>query len=92
MSSARYEPVATTEEPEPSSTSLRPRKYRVIAVVVLVSLLVGLASFYKFGIWILPSAQVESRPSPSGTSLTTPNNKTGTGTQVVMPHGKYSVG
>jgi hypothetical protein len=87
MSSAGYEPVATTEEPSPS----RPRKYRVI--VVFVSLLVGLASFYQFGIWILPSARVESRPSPSST-LTTPSQKelNNTETQVVMHHGKYSVG
>jgi len=89
MSSAGYEPVATTEEPYP----FRPRKYRVIAIVVFVSLLVGLASFYQFGIWILPSARVESRPSPSSTSTPSqeePNNNTEI--QVVMPHGKYSVG
>lgn len=88
MSSAGYEPVATTEEPS-STSPFHPRKYRVIAVVVFVSLLVGLASLYQFGIWILPSARVESRPSPS-TPSQEPNNDTET--QVVMPHGKYSVG
>jgi hypothetical protein len=99
MSSAVYEPVATTEELS-STSPTRPRKYWVTAVVLFVGLLVGLASFYKFGIWNLPSARVEpSRPTPSNT-LATPsqsdikeqNNKTGTETQVVMPHGKYSVG
>jgi hypothetical protein len=98
MSSAVYEPVATTEEPS-STSPTRPRKYRLTAIVLFVGLLVGLASF-RFGIWNLPSARVEpSRPTPSNTLITPSqsdikeqNNKTGTETQVVMPHGKYSVG
>ncbi|KAI0302660.1 glycoside hydrolase [Russula brevipes] len=96
MSSAAYEPLATTEE-TPSSPPTRSRKYRVIALVLVASVLC-LAAFYKLGIWVLPSAQVDSRPTPS--TPTTPsqsdteekNNKPGTETQVVMPHGKYSVG
>jgi hypothetical protein len=89
--SVGYELVATTEEsslPPPT----RSRKYRVVAVVLFVSVLVGLAS-YKSGIWVWV------RPNPSAVS-TTPsesdieeqNYKTGTETQAAMPHGKYSVG
>jgi hypothetical protein len=83
MSSATYEPVATTEE----TSSLPPtrfRKYRVVAVVLLLSILI-LASFYKFGNWVtvVPSGvPVAPRPPQS-------DNKT---EQIVMPHGKYSVG
>lgn len=97
QASAGYEPVATTEDSSPPSPA-RSRKYRVIAVVLFVGILVGLAS-YKSGIWFVPSARVGSRPNPSA-ALTTPsesdneeqNNKTGTETQAAMPHGKYSVG
>lgn len=85
MSSATYEPVATTEE----TSSLPPthfRKYRVVAVVLLLSILI-LASFYKLGNWVAPSgAPVASRPP---TIPSQSDNKT---EQIVMPHGKYSVG
>jgi len=98
MSSAAYEPVATTEgETLPPPT--RPRKYRVIAIALLVSFL-GVVASYKSGIWSLPSAQVTSQPPTPSPSLTTPstsdteekNNKTGTETSTTMPRGKYSVG
>lgn len=85
MSSAAYEPVATTEETS-SSPPTRSRKYRVVAVVVLsILILAPLYLYYKLGPWVYnPSPQtVASRPP------TTPpqsDNKT------VMPHGKYSVG
>lgn len=87
MSSATYEPVATTEE----TSSLPPtrfRKYRVVAVALLLSILI-LASFYKLGNWVVPShggAPVASRPQ------TTPSQSENKTEQIVMPHGKYSVG
>ena len=88
MSSATYEPVATTEE----TSSLPPtrfRKYRVIAVVLVLSILI-LASFYKlgnWGNWVVPSGvPVASRPP------TTPSQSDNKTEQIVMPHGKYSVG
>ncbi len=85
MSSATYEPVATTEETS-SSPPVRSRKYRVVAVVLLLSIL-ALASLYKFGNWVLPSgAPVGTRPP------TTPPQSDNKTDQIVMPHGKYSVG
>lgn len=86
MSSAAYEPVATTEETA-SSFPTRSRKYRVIAAVVLVLSVLGLASLYKSGIWAVPSARVGT---PSDTEEK--NNNTGKETQTIMSHGKYSVG
>jgi len=87
MSSATYEPVASTEVTEETS-SLPPtrfRRYRVLAVVLLSIVL--LASFYKLGNWDAPSgAPVASRPP------TTPSQSDNKTEQVVMPHGKYSVG
>ena len=82
MSSAAYELVATTEETS-SLPPTRPRKYRVFAAVLFLSILI-LASFYKLGNWILPSGVLRLPPTPSQS-----DNKT---EQIVMPHGKYSVG
>jgi hypothetical protein len=85
MSSATYEPVATTEEIS-SPPPTRFRKYRVVAVVLLLSILI-LASFYKFGNWVVPSGvPVASRPP------TTPSQSDNKTEQIAMPHGKYSVG
>jgi hypothetical protein len=85
MSSAAYEPVATTEE----TSSLPPtrfRKYRVAAVVLVLGTLI-LASFYQLGNWVVPSGvPVASRPP------TTPSQSDNKTEQIVMPHGKYSVG
>lgn len=87
MSSATYEPVATTEETSPLPPT-RFRKYRAVAVVLLLSILI-LASFYKFGNWVtvVPSG-VPVAPRPP-TIPSQSDNKT---EQIVMPHGKYSVG
>ena len=86
MSSAAYEPVATTEE-TPSIPPTRSRKYRVVAVVLLSTLILILASFYKLGNWVVPSgAPVASRPT------TTPSQSDNKTEKVIMPHGKYSVG
>ncbi len=85
MSSAAYEPVATTEETS-SSPPTRSRKFRVVAVVLLLSIL-ALASFYQLGNWVVPSgAPFGPRPS------TTPSQSDNKTEQIVMPHGKYSVG
>jgi hypothetical protein len=87
MSSATYEPVATTEETSTLPTTRFP-KYRVAAVVLLLSFLI-LASFYKSGNWVVPTrsgAPVASRPP------TTPSHSDNKTEQIVMPHGKYSVG
>jgi len=85
MSSATYEPVATTEETSSLPTT-RFRKYRVVAVVLLLSTVI-LATFYKLGNWVLPSgAPVASRPP------TTPLQSDNKTEPLVMPHGKYSVG
>jgi len=79
MSLAAYEPVATTEETSSSSRS----RSRIVALVLLLSVFT-LAAF-KLGIWVVPtrSAPVASRP---------PSQSDKTETQIVMPHGKYSVG
>lgn len=86
MSSVAYEPVATTEETSPLPPT-RPRKYRVVAVALLLSILI-LASFkfYKSGNWALPSGVSPISPP------TTPSQSDNKTDQIVMPHGKYSVG
>jgi hypothetical protein len=81
MSSAAYEPVATTEETS-SLPPTRSSKYRIVAVVLLSITI--LASFYKLGNWVAPSGvPTASLPPSQG------DNKT---EQIIMPHGKYSVG
>ena len=84
MSSAAYEPVATTEETS-SLPPTRSSKYRIVAVVLLSTII--LASFYKLGNWVVPSGvPIPSRPP------TTPSQSDNKTEQIVMPHGKYSVG
>jgi hypothetical protein len=84
MSSAAYEPVATTET---SSSHSRSRSRSPLVVLVLLLGVFALAAFYKLGILVVPSAPVASRPP-----ITPSQSDNKTETQIVMPHGKYSVG
>jgi cytochrome c-type biogenesis protein CcmH/NrfG len=86
MSPAAYEPVATTEETS-SSSPARSRSRFVAVVLVLLLSVFALASFYKLGIWNVPATPLASRPP-----TTPPQSENKTETQIVMPHGKYSVG
>ncbi|KAI0000569.1 glycoside hydrolase [Russula vinacea] len=74
MSSAAYQPVET-------SSSSRSRS-RLLALVLLLSVF-ALAAFHNWGIWVVPSALVASRPS-----ITPSQSDNKTETQIVMPHGK----
>jgi cytochrome c-type biogenesis protein CcmH/NrfG len=63
MSPAAYEPVATTEETSSSSSSPARSRSRFVAVVLVLLLSVfTLASFYKLGIWNVPTAPLASGP------------------------------